>query len=112
MHRAFGVHNIRTYHPLLEIETKQFLKRLLTDPSKYLRHIRRCAPRSPCDLSPVTDNPCRYAGGVTLLVVYGYEVTSDNDEFLLLAEESVNLLANRIASGGGIWPVDIFPSRG
>jgi len=41
--------------------------------------------------------------------VYGYEVVSDHDEFLVLAEECVDLLANRIASGGGIWPVDIFP---
>jgi hypothetical protein len=53
----------------------------------------------------------RYAGGLTLLVVYGYKVTSNEDEFLTLAEECVSLLANRVASGGGVWPVDIFPSR-
>jgi len=45
-----------------------------------------------------------------LSVVYGYEAVSNDDKFLLLAEECVDLLANRIASGGGIWPVDIFPS--
>ena len=44
-----------------------------------------------------------------MLVVYGEKPTSDNDELLQLAEECVDLLANRIASGG-IWPVDIFPS--
>jgi len=53
----------------------------------------------------------RYAGGITLLVVYGEKITSDNNELPLLAEECVDLLANRIASGGGIWPVDIFRSR-
>jgi len=26
-----------------------------------------------------------------------------------LGEDCVDLLANRIASGGGIWPVDVFP---
>ncbi len=29
----------------------------------------------------------------------------------MLAEECVDILSNRIASGGGIWPVDIFPFR-
>jgi hypothetical protein len=53
----------------------------------------------------------RYAGGLTLLVVYGHQVKSNDDPFLNLAEECVDLLANRIASGGGIWPVDIFPAR-
>ncbi|KAG1880198.1 cytochrome P450-like protein [Suillus subluteus] len=33
-----------------------------------------------------------------------------DDPFLTIAEECVDILANRIASGGGIWPVDIFPA--
>jgi hypothetical protein len=53
----------------------------------------------------------RYAGGLTLLVVYGHQVKSKDDPFLNLAEECVDILANHIASGGGIWPVDIFPAR-
>ncbi|KIJ64011.1 hypothetical protein HYDPIDRAFT_175746 [Hydnomerulius pinastri MD-312] len=92
MQTALGPSSIKTYHPLLELETKPFLKRLLADPSKYQDHIRR------------------YAGGLTLLVVYGHQVESSDDAFLKLAEECVSLLSNRIASGGGIWPVDIFPS--
>jgi hypothetical protein len=27
-----------------------------------------------------------------------------------MAEECVDILANEVASGGGIWPVDVFPS--
>ncbi len=54
---------------------------------------------------------CRYAGTLTLLVIYGYRVTSNDDPFLNLAEECVDLLSNDITSGGGIWPVDIFPFR-
>lgn len=42
-------------------------------------------------------------------MVYGHEVKSDDDEFLQLAEHCVWLLSNKIASSGGIWPVDIFP---
>ena len=53
----------------------------------------------------------RYAGTLTLLVVYGYHVTSNNDPFVNLAEECVDILSNHIASGGGIWPVDVFPFR-
>jgi hypothetical protein len=48
---------------------------------------------------------------LTLLVVYGHQAKSIDDPFLRLAEECVSLLSNRIASGGGIWPVDVFPSR-
>jgi len=91
MQRALGSTTISKYHPLLEMETLWFLKRLLEDPEDYISPIRR------------------YAGGLTLLVVYGYQVKSDDDPFLLLADHCVDLLANEIASGGGIWPVDIFP---
>jgi hypothetical protein len=92
LHKAFGIQAIPTYYPLLETETSAFLRHLAADPSNYVSHTRR------------------YAGGLTLSVVYGYEVQSSEDKFLQLAEECVDLLANHIASGGGIWPVDIIPA--
>ncbi|KAI0366428.1 cytochrome P450 [Pilatotrama ljubarskyi] len=92
MQKALGPGAIPSYHRLLEMETQALLKRLLDDPADYEGHIRR------------------YAGSLTLLVVYGYRVTSNNDPFLNLAEECVEILSNRITSGGGIWPVDVFPS--
>ena len=92
MHRALGPATISKYHPLLEMETAWFLKRLLENPEDYISPIKR------------------YAGGMTLLVVYGYQVKSDDDAFLSLADHCVDLLANEITSGGGIWPVDIFPA--
>jgi hypothetical protein len=90
-HKAFGAPTILSYHPLLATGTRKFLQCLITDPTGYVKHARR------------------YAGNLTLSVVYGYEVVSDEDEFMKLGEECVDLLANRIASGGGIWPVDVFP---
>ena len=51
----------------------------------------------------------RYAGGLTLNAVYGYHPDTKHDPFLKLANESVDILSNKIASGGGIWLVDIFP---
>ncbi|KAI6044587.1 cytochrome P450 [Pisolithus marmoratus] len=88
---ALGPSCIRNYHPLLELETKPFLRRLLEHPAGYMDHIRR------------------YAGTLTLLVVYGHQVKSNDDEFLRLAEDCVDALANRIASSGKIWLVDVFP---
>ncbi|KAI6135874.1 cytochrome P450 [Pisolithus croceorrhizus] len=88
---ALGPASIRNYHPLLELETKPFLRRLLENPAGYMDHIRR------------------YAGGLTLSVVYGHQVKSNDDEFLRLAEDCIDLLANRIASSGQIWLVDVFP---
>ncbi|KAF7304355.1 Cytochrome P450 [Mycena chlorophos] len=92
LNQAFGTSSIPAYHPLIETETHGFIRRLIADPKKYMQQARR------------------YAGGLTLSVVYGYEPALQNDKFLALGEESVDLLANKIASGGGIWPVDIFPA--
>ncbi|KAN0082776.1 Cytochrome P450 [Tylopilus felleus] len=92
MQAAFGSSSIKRYQPLLQLETKPFLKGLLEDPLKFQDHLRR------------------YAGGLTLLVVYGHHVKSTDDAYLKLADDCISLLANRIASGGGIWPVDIFPA--
>ncbi|KAF5384354.1 hypothetical protein D9615_003159 [Tricholomella constricta] len=91
MQQALGSRNIPNYYVFLEHETRSFIKDLLDDPSNYIRSIRR------------------YAGGLTLSVIYGHKVVSRDDEFLILAEESMNLLANKLAPGPGIWPVDIFP---
>lgn len=91
MQRALGSTTIPKYYSLLEMETPWFLKRLLENPSDYITQIKR------------------YAGGLTLLVMYGHQVKTDDDAFMRLADECVDLLANKIASGVGIWPVDVFP---
>lgn len=91
MHSALSPKAVQSYQPLAIAETQNFLHRLVGDPANYISHIRR------------------YAGGLTLSIVYGYEAAPKNDKFIAMAEETVDLLANRIASGGGIWPVDIFP---
>ena len=45
MHAAFGASNVKRYHPLLELETKPFLRGLLEDPFKFQNHLRRCVGR-------------------------------------------------------------------
>lgn len=89
---AFAPSSIPAYHELITRQTHRFLSNLM---------------RRPQDVVPLTR---LYAGGLTLSVVYGYDAKSTEDPFFALAEECVSLLSNRIASGGGIWPVDIFPS--
>ncbi|KAJ8082771.1 hypothetical protein PM082_008627 [Marasmius tenuissimus] len=101
MNMAFASTRIPTYFPLIARETHFFIRRLL-------------APKPPTmsqDESQKFYLPLlrRYAGQLTLNVVYGYKVESNDDPFINLAEECVDILSNKIASGGGIWPVDIFP---
>jgi hypothetical protein len=91
MQGALGQYKIPQYHKLLETEIAHLLRHLSEDPTDYASHFKR------------------FAGSLTLLVVYGYQAKASDDPYLLLAERSTDLLANEIASGGGIWPVDILP---
>ncbi|GJE98219.1 cytochrome P450 [Phanerochaete sordida] len=91
MNTAFGISAVKRYRPQLANESILLLKRILADPQDYMGYIRR------------------YAGGLTLQSVYGYRVETNADPLLQLGQECVDILSNKIASGGGIWPVDIFP---
>lgn len=90
MHQTLGPRTVSKYLSGLEAETKIFIRSLLTDPENYIPHIRR------------------YAGGLALSIVYGYNVHSNDDKYLQLAEECMDLLANDMA-GAGLWPVDVLP---
>ena len=90
MQKALGTPAISTYYPMLKAETSGFLRRLIADPSNYMKITRR------------------YGGGVFLLVFYGYEAVSEDDAFLRLGEDVVDLVGY-LMSGGGIWLVDVFP---
>ncbi|CCM02682.1 uncharacterized protein FIBRA_04788 [Fibroporia radiculosa] len=91
MQQALSANSVRRYEPLMAVQTQELLRNILLNPEEYIASIRR------------------YAGGLTLSCIYGYQVRSNDDKFLTLAEECVDLLANKIASGGGIWPVDVLP---
>ncbi|KAF9255785.1 cytochrome P450 [Marasmius fiardii PR-910] len=89
--QTLGPRIIPNYHSMIEAETVLLLHALVMSPSEYLGHIRK------------------YAGGLALSVVYGYRPISTDDEFLVMAEECLSILANEIANRSGIWPVDVFP---
>lgn len=91
MNQALGSSAVKQYRPLLANESLLLLKRILADPQDYMGYIRR------------------YAGGLTLQSIYGYRAEANDDPMLDLGQECVSILSNEIASGGGIWPVDVFP---
>ncbi|KAI0826666.1 cytochrome P450 [Trametes gibbosa] len=91
MLQALGQNRVHAYHPLLEIQTHNLLQGILNTPDDSQSIIRR------------------YTGGLTLLIVYGYRVLSNTDRILEMADESLELLSNRIAAAGIVWLVDLFP---
>ncbi|THU94381.1 cytochrome P450 [Dendrothele bispora CBS 962.96] len=105
MNMAFSTTRIPAYHPLIERETHLFLKRLISIP-KDAEGNQLTPEQAQVNHIPLIR---RYAGQLTLSVIYGYQAEEHNDPFLNLAEECVDILSNKIASGGGIWPVDIIP---
>src|SRR5260370_1371072 len=78
LHKALGGPRIPSYHPLIQSGTHGFLRRILSDPSDFFSHIRR------------------YAGSLTLAVIYGYEPSPSNDQFIDMAEECVDILSNEV----------------
>jgi hypothetical protein len=80
-------------------------------PEQLQSHFRRC--NCLLLLQAMKEFSClRYAGGLALQVVYGYKPSPEGPDSLLdLAEECMDLLANRISPSGSIWLVDVFPFR-
>ena len=93
MLQALGPNRVSAYHPLLEIQTHNLVQNILNSPEDSQGIIHR------------------YAGGLTLLIVYGYRVVSNTDRLLEMADESLELLSNHIAAAGKVWIVDLFPPR-
>jgi len=113
MQRATGPQVVTNYQPMLEVNTRGFLNSLVKSPLNYTEHIigyaylLRILREYTCD-SP--DISIRYAGSKTLMIVYGHQVKSSSEDSLLaLADEGTEIIKG-IASGIGIWPVDIIPA--
>ena len=94
MARGLAQWRIPQYHPLITASSRPLLRGLIASSGRdFVPAIRR------------------YAGGLTLGVVYGLEATRDDDPALLKVEGATDLLANHITAGGGLWAVDILPFR-
>ncbi|KAG2144265.1 cytochrome P450 [Suillus clintonianus] len=77
------------YHPVEEIETRRFLKRVFAKPEKLQDHVRHTA------------------GAIILRISHGYEAKENNDPFIDLAERAVDQFSRSTAPGA--FMVDIMP---
>ncbi|KAJ3760026.1 cytochrome P450 [Lentinula raphanica] len=111
---ALSKERIPAYQGLIERETAGFLTGLLSAHSASSTVSSPSEHTLPSRFLAYLPLIRRYAGQLTLSVIYGYTVPTSytqivHDEFLDMAEDCLDILSNRIASGGGIWLVDIFP---
>ncbi|OJA15899.1 hypothetical protein AZE42_09067, partial [Rhizopogon vesiculosus] len=81
---------VKVFHPIEEIETHRFLKRVLAEPGELMKHVQHTA------------------GAVILRISYGYEVQEKNDPFVDLADRAVVIFSE--SSAPGAWMVNIIPS--
>lgn len=93
LQKALNSTSVRTYHPMIESEIQGFLKNLTTTPGDFQAHL------------------LRYTAGLTLLILYGHKVTSSDDRFMHLAADSMEIISNKLVTGGGVWLVDVLPFR-
>ncbi|KAG2123185.1 cytochrome P450 [Suillus cothurnatus] len=77
------------YHPIEEIETRRFLKRVFSNPDQLQAHVRHTA------------------GAVILRISHGYEVKENNDPFIDLADRVMDQFSRSTIPGAFI--VDIVP---
>ncbi|KAG1804548.1 cytochrome P450 [Suillus subaureus] len=90
IHQVIGNHAaLNVYHPIEEIETRRFLKRVFSNPEQLQAHIRHTA------------------GAIILQIFHGYEVKENNDPFIDLADRAVDQFSRSTAPGA--FMVDIMP---
>jgi len=97
---------VSRYHGLMEMESRPFLARLVSSPAGLQEYLRRSVWSKHAGV--LSYHVPRYTGGFTRLWL---QVKFNDDPSLHLAEECLDILANHITNGGGIWPVNIFPAR-
>ncbi|TFK73305.1 cytochrome P450 [Pluteus cervinus] len=80
---------IETYHPILDLKSKQFLQRLITHPEGLAEH---------CEF---------FAASAVISIVYGYDLESPLDPILILTKRATEL-ANPAALSGSLI-INSFP---
>jgi cytochrome P450 len=82
-HQLFGnTIAMKTFHPVEELETHRFLKRLLLRPAEFSDHIRKTA------------------GAIILRISHGYEVGEEADPFVTLADKATEQFALSTSTSG------------
>ncbi|KAK0436560.1 cytochrome P450 [Armillaria borealis] len=82
-HQLFGTNvTMNQFLPMLELETRRSLKRILTRPEELSEHIRKTA------------------GAIILQISHGYTIQEEDDPFIELAERTMNQSSLATAPGG------------
>ncbi|KAG2353725.1 cytochrome P450, partial [Suillus spraguei] len=90
IHKIMGNRSaLQVYHPVEEIETRRFLKRVFLNPEQLQVHVRHTA------------------GTIILGIAYGYEVKGNNDPLINLADRAMDQFSRSTAPGAFI--VDVVP---
>ncbi|KAG7445414.1 uncharacterized protein BT62DRAFT_836675, partial [Guyanagaster necrorhizus] len=76
--KTLGLRSITDCHPMIRASTNTFLSEIINSLSHHLEHSRK------------------YAGGLVLSVVYGYQACNADDKFLKQAEFCLDIIANEI----------------
>lgn len=107
LHTGLNPRAVRDYNPIQMQETHTLLKSLLQSPEHFFAHVRRC-PIS-CILVLLTYVLShRNAAAQIMKISYGYQVESDDDEFIRMIEDGFKMGATILSHGFWVW-VGLIP---
>jgi len=91
-HRSIGsINTIRQFQPIQSLESRRFLRKLLSNPQNLQSHIRKTA------------------GAIILRISHGYDVKDIDDPFVQLADTATEQFS--LATAPGNFLVDLLPAR-
>ncbi|KAF8505027.1 cytochrome P450 [Hysterangium stoloniferum] len=88
-HKQLNSVAVRRFYPQLVMASTRLLHSLLKSPERYSHHLRH------------------YSTGIVMDIAYGYEVSTENDRFVVLAERNLHILSRTLRPGA--YLVDVFP---
>ncbi|KAG2040007.1 cytochrome P450 [Suillus americanus] len=90
LHRVIGTRAaVGIYSQIEEVETRRFLKRVLTNPGQLRAHVRHTT------------------GAIILRIAYGYEVAENGDPFVDLADRATDIFS--LSTAPGAFVADFIP---
>lgn len=99
------------FHNLQTQEARALVKSLFGNPGDYDRIVRRsvflCIDSDSLQLRVLDYSKCRFSTAIVMKITYGYQVTSEGDEYVQLAEDVQHAVGDTGAPGGTL--VDLFP---
>lgn len=107
MNKFLGAQGVKDCVDATDASVTAFLQRLVQQPGDLQGQLKRY------EFLALVGHPRAYRGtsmtsSILLRVVYGYEVKTDDDEFMQLSEETIKIVLSVTNPG---WLVDLLPIR-